>query len=648
MVQLSVVIVSYNVSHFLHQTLQSVERAIEGLNAEVFVVDNASSDDSVAMVGSAYPWVRLIANQDNVGFSAANNQAIKLAIGKYILLLNPDVVVAEDTFRHCLQFMDNHPDAGGLGVRMVDGSGVYLPESKRGLPTPWVSFCKIVGLAGAFPTSKTFARYYLGHLDAGKDHEVEILSGAFMLMRKSTLDKIGLLDETFFMYGEDVDLSYRIILGGEKNYYTAGTTIIHYKGESTKKGSLKYVRVFYQAMAIFARKHFVKSNNVLASKTLDLMLGLAIWLRALLSALSRGWQLIRKPLLDAVLIGVGMYILKEYWQANHKRVPGDYPPSFMLVVVPAYILAWLSSVWMLGGYRKQPKADNIVRGLVVGMVLISAVTNFFDDWRFSKALILLGTGWSMAAMIGWRLLAGSRQAGLLGLGDRLRKRLLLVANDAEQYRIAELIKSAGVEATIAMTLKPEQITNELVHSCQSLEIDEVIFSNADLSNKAIIETIADLKDKLNVRWRIVPAGSDYIIGSSDKNNPGDYYSISSTYKLLLPGTLQRKRRLELLVASMVMLLSPVVAVLTRRSVLAIWRMTFNVLSGRSWVMPTDQSVASVKLLLAKKGVKTGAIQTPSGCHHADGAIGQTIDHLYVAEYSMLQDLKFIWLALKTA
>ncbi|TXK50482.1 glycosyltransferase family 2 protein [Pontibacter qinzhouensis] len=280
--KLSVIIVSYNVQYFLEQALRSVQKALAGIPSEIFVVDNNSSDSSVEMVASRFPEVVLLANQDNVGFSKANNQAIALATGQYILLLNPDTVVEEDTFYKCLEFMDANPEAGGLGVKMIDGTGTFLPESKRGLPTPLVAFSKIAGISRLFPSSKLFGRYHLGFLSPDEVHEVEVLSGAFMLMRHRTLEQVGLLDESFFMYGEDVDLSYRILLGGYKNYYFPYTTIIHYKGESTHKGSLNYVLVFYKAMAIFYQKHFSGSNAVVFSK----LILIAIYVRAALSVLA--------------------------------------------------------------------------------------------------------------------------------------------------------------------------------------------------------------------------------------------------------------------------------------------------------------------------------------------------------------------------
>ncbi|MBI3237444.1 MAG: glycosyltransferase family 2 protein, partial [Flavobacteriia bacterium] len=303
--KIAVIIVNYNVTFFLEQCLNSVARAMEQEPAEVWVVDNNSVDGSVEMVAEKFPWVKLIANKDNKGFSKANNQAMLLSQCKYQLLLNPDTVVEEDTLKKVVDYMDEHPNVGGLGVRMVDGKGKFLPESKRGLPTPAVAFYKIFGISRIFPRSKRFGRYHLGNLSEFETNEIEILSGAFMLMRKEALDKVGLLDEDFFMYGEDIDLSYRIIKGGYKNVYFPETRIIHYKGESTKKSSVNYVFVFYRAMVIFARKHFSQKN----AKLFSFLINSAIYFRASLAIASRFIKKSMLPLVDALYILIGLFAL---------------------------------------------------------------------------------------------------------------------------------------------------------------------------------------------------------------------------------------------------------------------------------------------------------------------------------------------------
>ncbi len=261
---LSVIIVSYNAVDFLKICLHSVYSACHSLKSEVFVVDNNSTDDSVKMVKKAFPQTQLIANNNNPGFSIANNQAIKLAKGKYILILNPDTIVAEDTFTKIVSFLESNTQAGSLGIKMIDGTGSFLPESKRGIPTPWASFCKMSGLSSLFKKSNLFNEYHKGYLSNDKNHPVEILAGAFMCIKKEVIEKVGMFDESFFMYGEDIDLSYRITLAGYKNYYFSDSSIIHFKGESTSKDKI-YRDRFYKAMLIFANKHFSKSYGIIYS-----------------------------------------------------------------------------------------------------------------------------------------------------------------------------------------------------------------------------------------------------------------------------------------------------------------------------------------------------------------------------------------------
>ena len=244
--KISIVIVSYNVRRYLDQCLESVQKALEGIEAEVFVVDNDSKDDTLKVLPDKYPWVTFIANDENVGFARANNQAIRQSIGEYVLLLNPDTTVGEHTLREALSFMDSHPNAGGAGVMMHNEDGTRAPESRRAIPTPWVSAMKMLGFT---------RRYYMSDLPWDEPCRIEVISGAFCLLRKTALDKIGLLDEDFFMYGEDIDLSYRLLKGGYENWYLP-LPITHFKGKSTRKTDYRYVHVFYQAMLIFFRKHY--------------------------------------------------------------------------------------------------------------------------------------------------------------------------------------------------------------------------------------------------------------------------------------------------------------------------------------------------------------------------------------------------------
>ena len=273
--QLSVIIVNYNVKYFLEQCLCSVLNAIKNVEAEIIVIDNDSSDGSQQFFSNKFASVHFIWNWKNVGFSKANNTALQQAKGKYILFLNPDTLVPENCFEKCLSFFQTHKHAGALGVRMIDGAGKFLKESKRGFPGLLPSFYKLSGLAALFPYSKIFSRYYAGHLPENENHQVDVLAGAFMLVEKNVLDKTGGFDEQFFMYGEDIDLSCRIQKAGYKNYYFSEATIIHFKGESTKKENLKYVEVFYGAMTLFVSKHY----SGLKAALYNVFIQCAIWLK---------------------------------------------------------------------------------------------------------------------------------------------------------------------------------------------------------------------------------------------------------------------------------------------------------------------------------------------------------------------------------
>jgi GT2 family glycosyltransferase len=252
--ELSVIIVSYNVCDFLRQCLHSVELASHKIKSEIFVVDNNSADSSVEMVKTEFPKVRILSNKINLGFSAANNQAIRISNGRFVLLLNPDTIVNEDTFSECLDFMSKHPDAGAIGIRMINGSGNFLPESKRAFPSPLTGLFKSFGFSFLFPKSKLFNNYYLPQINSRETSPTEVISGAFMFIRREALNKSGLLDENFFMYGEDIDLSYRLMQTGYMNYYFSDIQIVHFKGRSTDRNSFTDIRYFYKAMRIYVKK----------------------------------------------------------------------------------------------------------------------------------------------------------------------------------------------------------------------------------------------------------------------------------------------------------------------------------------------------------------------------------------------------------
>lgn len=303
--KVSVIIVNYKVKYYLAQCLHSVLKAMDGIDGEIIVVDNDSQDDSIDYARELYPQVTFIENKENLGFSCANNIAIRQSKGEYVLLLNPDTIVNEHLLADCIILLDTHPEIGATGVRMLNENGTFAPESRRGVPTPFTAFCKMVGLTSLFPKSRLFGRYYMKYLDEYAATPIDIISGACMFIRKSVLGECGLLDEDFFMYGEDIDLSYRMLKTGKQNYYLP-TRILHYKGESTHKNTFRYVYVFYEAMYIFFRKHYASYNWILSVPIRS-----AIYLKGGVEFFSRklrGW--LKKPMSDQEYLQTVRFLLK--------------------------------------------------------------------------------------------------------------------------------------------------------------------------------------------------------------------------------------------------------------------------------------------------------------------------------------------------
>jgi GT2 family glycosyltransferase len=501
MIQLSVIIVNYNVKYFLEQAVLSALKACENITAEIIIVDNHSVDGSVEFItqkfiesGKSKTPIHIIANKENTGFSKANNQGITIANGNYVLLLNPDTVVEEDTFEKCLAFMDARPDAGGLGVKMIDGKGNFLPESKRAFPSPEVAFYKAFGLANIFPKSKIFGKYHLGYLDENTTHEVDVLAGAFMLIRKTVLDKIGYLDEAFFMYGEDIDLSYRIVQAGYKNYYFADTRIIHYKGESTKKASFNYVKMFYNAMKIFANKHFTgRRAGIFVS-----LLNIAIYFRAFIATTIRVLQKIALPFLDAIIILGGMYLVKEYWEYYVKYIEGgEYPINYLLVNIPLYIAIWILAIFVGGGYDRSTNISRIVRGMFWGTIVIAAVYGFLPEaYRFSRGMIIAGAAFNTALLIAVRSTLHFVRYKNFRFGEAPEKKILIVGNGEETARAHQLLNQLQLGNLIMGYVRTGNYKNNdelelgditnLPELINVYKANEIIFCAKDISSQDII------------------------------------------------------------------------------------------------------------------------------------------------------------------
>jgi GT2 family glycosyltransferase len=583
---LSIVIVNYNVKYFLEQCLHSVRKASQNISSEIFVVDNNSVDGSCAMIREKFPEVHLIENNENLGFSKANNQAIRLSVGRYILLLNPDTVIEEDTLTRCLDHMEKNPDAGALGVRMINGKGNFLPESKRSFPTPRIAFYKVFGFSRLFPKSRVFSRYHLGFMDENKTNDVEVLPGAFMMLRKTALDKVGLLDEDFFMYGEDIDISYRLMRAGFRNIYFPETTIIHYKGESTRKGSMNYVITFYRAMIIFARKHFSRKM----AKSYTFLINIAIYFRAFLAIARRFIKNISIPLLEAALIYLGFIIIKPIWESYKFPDSGGYPSEYMVFVVPVYIIIWMLSLFFSAAYDRPFKLGSVLRGILAGTLIILIIYALLpESLRYSRALILIGGAWSLLSGIMLRLIA--HLSGIPGfeLSTSRKKRMIIVGSLVEGERVESILKKTEIRAEVIGFVSTVHDTSgkflgqtgQLSEIIKINRIDEIIFCASDISSQDIISTMMNLSD-IRVNYKIAPPESLSIIGSNSINTAGDLYLIDFS-SITKSSSRRNKRLFDLLCSVILLILYPVILFIVKKPGNGLLNI-FRVISGSfSWI-----------------------------------------------------------------
>ena len=631
--KLAVIIVNYNVKYFLKQCLESVYNSTSLENIEVYVVDNDSKDGSVEMVVESFPKVKLIANKKNVGFSTANNQAIKETNADYVVLLNPDTLVQSDSFEKVIKFMDEHPDAGGLGVTMIDGNGKFLPESKRGLPTPEVAFYKIFGFSKIFPKSKKFGKYHLGYLDKNETHKIEVLSGAFMAMRMETLDKVGLLDEDFFMYGEDIDLSYRITQGGYENYYFPGTTIIHYKGESTKKSSVNYVYVFYKAMAIFAKKHFESNKASLFSK----LINIAIFFSASLAIIKRFFSLFFLPIIDFCAVFFGLHVVKTIYQDDHGLF---HQPQLINISFAIYSLLILIAVFFAGGYDRPIKLQKVVKGVFIGSLLTSLVYMFVaNNYYFSIGSALLGIVIIMIGLTGIRWILHFFKIKKYRI-NFFRKRIVIIGDQKESDKVNNLVEHTQLYSSIVGTVSPFHTNNEeylgdltqLKSLKEKHRINEAIFCAENVNYDAVIQTLIDFQDT-DIQFKLAHTNDMFVLGSTDMNTSGELHTI----KVLGIESSENKRSKRLIDISFSLkcfVFSPVL-ILFQKNKMNFLANSWSVLKGKkSWVGYTSNDCIN-DLPKIKKGVfsMTDLVDSCTNEHR--------LNTIYAKDYSLWRDIAII-------
>lgn len=638
--QLSVIIVNYNVKHFLEQCLFSVKKAIGGIAAEVIIVDNNSSDHSIEYLQPKFPAFQFIANKENAGFAKACNQGLKISSGQYILFLNPDTIVPEDCFQKCTAFFEATNNTGAVGVKMIDGSGKFLKESKRAFPSPLTSLFKLFGLSKFFPRSKTFSRYHLGHLSENENHEADVLAGAFMMIKKEVLDKVGGFDEEFFMYGEDVDLSYRIQEAGFKNYYFAETGIIHFKGESTRKGSMNYVKMFYNAMSIFVRKHYGGGR----ASFFILLIHIAIWIRAALSAASSFIRRIGLPLIDAGLILLSFWLMKNIWN-TYVKTDTQYENKLLWIAFPAYSIFYLIAAYYAGLYDRWYKRSELIRStLFATIVLLAAYALLPERYRFSRGIVLFGAllAFIIISVLRWVLI----QTNVLSSSKEKKEKLnTVIAGSINEFDETNLLlKDAGIQNRVLGRLSVTEndpmaigFWKKLKQLSVTVPFKEIVFCEGTVTFKEIIEQTQQLPNAIVAK--IHAAGSCSIVGSDSKDSSGESVSKENGYKLADPYNRRLKRLIDVCLAFFSIITFPVHLFIVKRPLLFFGNCFAVLVANKTWIgyaVPEKTLPPLHTPVIACNGVPLSATQQLSK------ESLQMMDYWYARDYEPSADLKLLW------
>jgi GT2 family glycosyltransferase len=637
--RLSVIIVNYNVKHFLEQCLYSVHRAIQGLQAEIIVVDNHSDDNSLTYLQPKFSEVKFLANQENLGFSKACNQGLELSTGKYILFLNPDTIVPEDCFEKCIDFLESHPDAGALGIKMLDGSGRFLKESKRSFPSPSAALYKLFGLSKMFPRSKVFSKYHLGNLDPDLTHEVDVLAGAFMMIKKEVLEKTGGFDETFFMYGEDVDLSYCIQKNGYKNYYFPGSSIIHFKGESTRKGTLNYIRMFYNAMSIFVRKQYGGSR----ARLFNLLVHSAIWFRAMMTALGNFIRRIGLPIVDAGLTLLSFWLVKNLWN-KYVRPDVQYDNRLLWIFFPILTVAYLVIAYYAGLYDRYYKRPRLIRSaLIATVVLLAGYSLLPEHYRFSRAIVVFGSLLSFALIALLRFVLV--RAGVLNSQQERNEELntVIVGAPAEYEDALLVMKEAGyAERVIGRVSVSENDTTGMTHwknlnqLNKNIGFREVIFCIGSLSFHEIMQLIPQLPRSVKIKFHTDKSQS--IIGSDSKNTSGEALSLENGFALSDPYHRRMKRLIDIVIAIVGLITFPIHFIFIKRPIHFFVNCFLVLTAQKTWVGYAPGEKPYPPLRPAVLGCNGVPLSVPNELPQESLKV---MNYWYAHDYETLNDLRLL-------
>jgi GT2 family glycosyltransferase len=538
---LSIIIVNYNVKEFLQNLLHSIDKASQNLSSEIIVVDNASDDGSVELMISKFPSVKLIENKTNLGFGKANNQALKIAEGKYFLLINPDAVVREDTFKKMIEFLEEHKDAGLAGCKILNPDGSLQLACRRSFPGPWTSFCKVTGLSNLFPNSKMFARYNLTYLDENQTYEVDAISGSFMMLKKEVYEKVGGFDEQFFMYGEDLDLCYRIQKADYKVFYVHTTQVIHYKGESTKRSSMDETKIFYNAMHLFVKKHLSSSFLV------EFILRSAIGFRKLFAFLGKRKLIFFSIFLDFIFFNVSLFIAEKIYMGMTTWEGFNKPDYLVIYTIPAVVHIIVAS--LIGVYKRE--MFSVLRNfgaIILSFIILTSITFFFKEYAYSRAVVVLSYFLLLIILTMWRVVLKLFFKVGVKLDGTINKRMLVVGIDDHAIEIAKKLNAQkkDIYNFIGFIGKSHSDAGkklegfEVAGSLQNFEkvikekqINEVIFSSHDLPYSEMMSLVS-ASSYNSVEFKISGDDLSYAVGKTSVSMLDDIPLIELHYNISNP------------------------------------------------------------------------------------------------------------------
>ncbi|MCP9290862.1 glycosyltransferase [Gracilimonas sediminicola] len=517
---ISVVIVNYKVKEYIANLLNSLKKAQHDFALEIFVVDNDSGDDSVSYLKQRYPEVNYIANEENVGFGKANNQAIRQANGEFTLIINPDTLVSEDTLDVLVNHMNENPECGAAGCKILNPDGTFAPESRRSIPTIWSASCKVFGLNTLFPESKLFSQYYLSWMGEDEAGEIPVLSGSFMFWRTDLLKELDGFDERFFMYGEDIDLCYRVQKTDYRIDYVPDTSIIHYKGESTKKGDLRYIRIFNKALYQFFDKHYSARYSLF----FRIFIYLAIWLKTALSFISTNLKKLKPVFADLILLNLSValgFLIRYGIKGTNILTPEGTKYLWINLLMT---LLFLFSGSLLGMFKKNKESiSTALKALSITYAGVVIITFFVRNLAYSRLGLIFGFILGVIFFVSYKLIRANRKdAGNMNRGRLRNSRVILVGDAGQSADIIskihtrpdwsyEVVGYVNVDEDDEKALGGLTQLRDLVKAYQ---VDQVFFALNSISYKQMLKEISNLQ-KEEVVFKLIPDSMDFILGKSN-------------------------------------------------------------------------------------------------------------------------------------